>query len=289
MKHLLKQQKGEMILIILLVMAVGLTIGLSVASRSLTDIRLSTQIEESSRAFSAAEAGIESILKQGIFSASDIPSTPITGTNTTYNVSLSSLGNSASLFEFPSDISEGDAQTIWLVPQKEGGPDTEGTDYNSQQIAVCWKALSSAVAAPALEVSVLYIDTNGDYEIARNAYDPDNTARSGNGFTTSGISSPSTNCSGYDYEVMVDFATLDDALPITASDKLVALRLRPVYAGARLAVLPQGASLPEQGKNIVSTGQTASGVSRKWNVVQTYSAPHDIFDYALWSGTEISK
>lgn len=57
------KNRGQMILVILLVMAVGLTIGLSVASRSITDVNFSTKIEDSSRAFSAAESGIEEALR----------------------------------------------------------------------------------------------------------------------------------------------------------------------------------------------------------------------------------
>ena len=53
-----KSELGQALIIILLVMAVGLTMGLAVVSRSVTDIRISQQEEESARAFSAAEAGI---------------------------------------------------------------------------------------------------------------------------------------------------------------------------------------------------------------------------------------
>ncbi|MGB9585898.1 MAG: hypothetical protein ACPL7A_00585, partial [Anaerolineales bacterium] len=61
----MKKNSGQALLIILLVMAVGLTIGLAVISRSVTDIRISRQEEESARMFSVAEAGIEEALKAG--------------------------------------------------------------------------------------------------------------------------------------------------------------------------------------------------------------------------------
>src|SRR5687768_11168985 len=59
----MKKMKGQVILILLLVMTVGLAIGLSVIQRSLSDVTTASKIEQSSRAFSAAEAGIERALK----------------------------------------------------------------------------------------------------------------------------------------------------------------------------------------------------------------------------------
>ncbi|MBU3957074.1 hypothetical protein KKI19_02265 [Patescibacteria group bacterium] len=46
-----RDSSGQALLIILLVMAVALTIGLSVVSRSITDIRISQEQEQSARAF----------------------------------------------------------------------------------------------------------------------------------------------------------------------------------------------------------------------------------------------
>ena len=61
----LRNQRGQALLIVVLVMAVALTIGLAVVSRSITDIKISRQEEESARVFSVAEAGIEEALKLG--------------------------------------------------------------------------------------------------------------------------------------------------------------------------------------------------------------------------------
>ncbi len=52
-------QKGQIVILLLLTMLVALSIGLVVTQRSLTDLSTSTQSEQASRAFSAAEAGLE--------------------------------------------------------------------------------------------------------------------------------------------------------------------------------------------------------------------------------------
>jgi len=58
-------ENGQILLIVVITMIVALTVGLSIASRTVTELRLSRQNEESQRAFNAAEAGIDRVLKQG--------------------------------------------------------------------------------------------------------------------------------------------------------------------------------------------------------------------------------
>lgn len=76
-------QSGQTLLILLLSTLVALTIGLAITQRSLTDVSNSTKVEQSSRAFSAAEAGIEKIYNPNISAA-------VTG-----NIADDELGNSA--------------------------------------------------------------------------------------------------------------------------------------------------------------------------------------------------
>src|SRR3990167_1792944 len=60
----LKSQSGQILIIFLLILVIGLAIILSIASRAITDLRVSTTSEESSRAYFAAEAGVEEALKR---------------------------------------------------------------------------------------------------------------------------------------------------------------------------------------------------------------------------------
>ena len=58
-------QPGQVLLLTLLVLSVATTVVLSLIGRATTDVAISNQIAESQRAFSAAEAGIEEMLKTG--------------------------------------------------------------------------------------------------------------------------------------------------------------------------------------------------------------------------------
>jgi type II secretory pathway pseudopilin PulG len=60
--HNTRNQSGQVGIIIILIMVVLLTFGLSIASRSTREVALSQQEEESNRVFNAAEAGVERAL-----------------------------------------------------------------------------------------------------------------------------------------------------------------------------------------------------------------------------------
>ncbi|MBI2029444.1 hypothetical protein HYT02_03450 [Candidatus Gottesmanbacteria bacterium] len=283
-----KSQRGEIILIILLVMAVGLTIGLAVASRSITDVRLSNQIEESSRAFSAAEAGIEEVLKTGLINYTPPGGSVSVGSGASYNVQLNSYGPSNDIFTFPTEIAEGDTQTIWLVGQKAdgSGPDDSVRLYNGGSINLCWEDLVTGTT-PALDVSLLF-KSGSEYKVVREAFDP--VSRSNDFVPAQNGDQCSMAGTNQKYWTLFNF-NMDASIPYdNINDTPIAIRVRPVYTKTKIAAKgSDGGIIPEQGKNIVSTGQTNSGVERRWNVVQTYSSPNDIFDYAVWSNKDLTK
>ncbi len=293
----LNSNHGQIILIILLVMAVGVTVGLSVANRAVTDVKISTQIEESNRAFSAAEAGIESILNQNLASVSGATLEGSLGPNdeASYRVEVTSVGNDSDIFSFPDFILDGDHQTVWLVNQGADGPVVDTRIYNSDVITVCWKGTEGVPDIPAIEISA-FMNDSGEFKVAREYFDPDSgrIVSEGSGFATvsdqSGGYCDNSLGTTYTYRVNVNFITLDPEVTIVGDYVPVAIRVRPIYANSYIAVQRDPAAVfPEQGKNIVSTGTTDTGVTRKWNVEQYYSAPQDIFEYAVWSGGSLTK
>lgn len=62
------KRPGQIALIVILVTVVGLTVAVSVLSRSVTTVAISTKEQEKARSFSAAEAGIEDALRQDLSS-----------------------------------------------------------------------------------------------------------------------------------------------------------------------------------------------------------------------------
>jgi hypothetical protein len=295
-----KANSGQIILILILITVVGLTIGLSLISRTITDVRISSQIEQSSKAFSAAEAGIESALKSGqaiptntslqyAFNLNDQDSK----SKATYQITK--IGGTNSVFEFPL-TSPGNSQTLWLIDHSEDGslPDlasavtyslsTGSTFPNDNSIDICWGNNA------ALVLTLLYQDSEG-YKIAKATYDTDNTRTPTNNFTL--VTKGSNFCNlSYDSKVSINsyngskpqFVAGNVEFNTLLSPKLILLRIQPVYASTSIAAKPNGSrSLPVQGKQITSVGYTDTGVVRKIQVSQGFYTLPEMFNFAYYS------
>ena len=256
-------QKGQALIVILLVLAVALTVGLAVVSRSVTDIGTSTTQEESSRALSAAEAGIEAALAAPM--------------NQQYNsigvVGIPYSGNSISI---PEPLSAGESATIFMTGHDSDGNITEGVgEYSPGSLDLCWGTVSTG-SKPAIEAS-LYYKTAGVYKITRYAYDPDSRG----GFTASdtSIGSCPTDHS-YLYHKTIS------GLP---SGKIL-LRVRLLYNGdtAHFVAVSGSSSFPVQGKNITSEA-TDGSTTRKIEVFQRYPDLAPMLDSAVFSGAGLVK
>lgn len=267
-----KTARGQALLILILVMAVGLTVGLSLSTRSVSDLKVSGQTEDSSRAFSAAEAGIEAALKGD---------TALSGTvgNGSYALTILTAGGNDSPFSL-GDLAVFDTYTVWLVGHNSTGDvDVTVTPYTGTSIDVCWDKADSASDVPAMEASVLYKDGTS-YKVWRGAYDPTSSRTASNNFNYSNVSS--AVCAGKTQnKVTIDLSFL--------TGTKIALRLRPFYAKASVSVVPSsGNPLPGQGLSISSVG-TAGQTTRKVVVTQSYGSLPSIFDYVLFSGKDANK
>ncbi len=273
--HYSHKESGQVLLISLLVLSIATTVALSLIGRSTTDVAISNQISESSRAFSAAEAGIEEALKTGAGSAG----AQVLTAGVTYNVSKADIGGAAGAYVVPKKVNRGSAETLWLVGHNADGTLVERPTYTAPTIDVCW---SSEGTTPAMIVSVVYKTAVGAYRVAKGAYDPNSTRVLTNKF--SGVTSTTGGCgsgTGTTYKQTVTFGSFTPAIN-PASDTLLMLRLQPVYADANLAVNATSA-LPLQGGKIESTGTSEAGITRKIVVYQQYQSPPSIFDSVIYS------
>ena len=105
---MIKYQKGQILLLVVLVMTIALTIGLSLATRTITDIRTTTEEENSQRAFSAAEAGIEKAL---------LESSGATGSfvnNTSFQTSIATVSGITLPLNNGNPILKDEAADVWF-------------------------------------------------------------------------------------------------------------------------------------------------------------------------------
>jgi len=251
---------GQALLVILLIMAVALTIGLAITSRTVTDVEISGKTEEAARAFSAAEAGIEESLVTGI----DAGGTFETGAE--FHSAVARLGEGDSEFVFP-DVSRNEIKTLYLANYGTDGTLTQS--YIASSIELCWND-DAAIEA------TLYYDSGG-YKVARYAVDSI-TRDPANNFELA----ESVGCAGLEHNKTLTFPA---GTPLF-------LRIRVLYMDSvKVGVRTPGGVggvLPAQGVKIVSTGE--AGIStRKVEVIRMHPAPPGIFDFLLYSGGDLSK
>lgn len=272
-------QKGQVLLITLLVLTIATTVALSLISRTTTDTTITSQIEDSSRAFSAAEAGIEEALSSGAGSAG---AQVLTGEGASYDVTVTSIQDAAGIYVFPKKISQGETATLWLVAHDSSGQLVETPTYTSNSIRICW---SSESTTPALIATLLYKESSDEsYRIVKAAYDPSGSRAATNSFSSSYTAGGCGGTTGTDYRVTFTYPGLNPA-----ADILLELRIRPVYSDAIIAIDSGASALPVQAKRIDSTGSTVTGTNRKIVVYQQFRAPSTIFDSAIYSQSSIIK
>lgn len=266
----MRKEKGQALLIVILTMVVALTVGLSVASRSITNIRTSTAQEESQRAFSAAEAGIEEALKSGISIAEQtLPNSAKYFANVITPVSTTE-------FLVPNPVLKDEATQIWLSNYNGcASPPCYVNPYNGT-ITIYWgDPAESCTDVAALEV-IAFSGSATSPIVTRYALDPCS------GFRGNNFSSVTTG------DFTLQGVHFRNTYFITVSNGLI-MRIIPLYKSTKIGVKGT-ASLPSQGKEIESTGKVVTGnneVVRKIKVFQSNPSLPSLFDYAIFSGTNL--
>ena len=292
----LLNQKGQALLIVLLSMSVILTIVLSILSRSVTDIAVTTREEEALRAFSAAEAGVEQALLEGGFQV-------LTGdfeeNSSSFRAEVSGFAEGTSEFAYPIEIASGDTATVWFVAHDDNGSlicDATHPCYTGTQMTVCWGNVGTpadSVTTPALEVSVLYAATPGDYStvrVARQTFDANTLRRASNSFSAANLGC-TAEAQSYAFGATVDFAGLGiPAVSFGTQNGLQVAKLRMIYntGVSHLLGVDAGNILPAQGAKIDSVGNAGES-TRRVEVYKLFADLPPIFDSVLFTPSSISK
>jgi Tfp pilus assembly protein PilX len=282
-KNRFSNQKGQALLIVVLVMVIGLTIGLSVASRTIINLRNTNDQAASQKALSAAEAGIERAIKNPEVShiSGYFPGTgSITSSN--YQTTVSQINGSGNLLlNGGVEVTKNDAIYVWVTPYS----DNFSTSW-SGQLTIYWGDGTNDCStnnAAALEVSVIYGPTGctgaackDSPNLKRYVFDPCSNRVSSNHFD-SNVTTAKTPMPGATGEVDLNYYKT-----INLSNYAVLLvRINPIYKESHIGVsgIPANVS---QGNNIISTG-TANQNTRKITVYEGFpEVPAEFFPYTLF-------
>lgn len=261
--NMIKDQKGQALLVIVLVMVVALTVGLSVASRTITNLRNTREQANSQKALSAAEAGIEQAIKNGANVAGSF-----TG-NTTYNTTVSQVnGTNPFLLNGGGSVPKNDAIYVWVTPYSSNPVNLWQNPWNGS-LTIYWGDNTGDCNNAAVEVSVIS-GSRATPTITRYTADPCAARRSSNNFSNSATSN--TTISGIRFYYQRTIAITNGLL----------VRVDPIYKATFMGASGSSA-LPSQGSIITSTGTSDNTTQRKVTVFQSYpEIPAEFFPYTLF-------
>lgn len=254
-------RKGQALVVILLVLAVALTVGLAVVSRSVTEIGISTTQKESAQALAAAEAGIEQALAGNVSLPIGVTSVPVGG-----NTEV----------EIPEPLVAGESVTIFLAGHNANGDLDTTVQYTGTDLGLCW---GQGDVNPAVEVTVYY-KSGANYLVTRTTADPNiNRAAQNNFSSTDGGASCPTGRTYQHYKKI--------SMP---AGTLLMMRVRVLYNQdiAQYLAVKGTSAIPVQGQDITAVGSEGQ-TSRKVNVFQRYPDLSPILDTAVFSGANLVK
>ena len=257
-------KSGQILILVLLIVVVALAIGLSVASRNIINLRTSTQIDQSQRAFSAAEGGIEKVLSR-------LPEN--IGESTVQVGDLKAKVNVVASNIYKRSISLGDVGQILLEGATGGEIKIEWAELQTSEV-------EDTKGGPA-SIEVLQVYGEDSNQQTRWYF--------GGKFPRSGEDLYSEKSLGHKSCLSSEYwgcVILGIQKP---SPKV--LRIKPFWASTTVKVSgADSGALSLQSFDITSTSTTDWGITRKVQVTRT-ALPQlpAIFDYVLYSEGDIVK
>lgn len=249
----MNSQKGQVLLITVMLLSVVLTITLALAFRSTTETQITKLEEESQKTLAAAEAGVEGVIKNDI-------------SNQTYSIN-NFVGNyfsgtaqvsSGSSSSFVTPLLPKDGQyTFYLADYKTTTGFSTTTYYNNRTLNINFR---SETDCPAIELTFI-TDTNG---VIRKLIDPCNLVAGGNKEVT-------TTIPFVDSFPDVVFQNRSQFL-IPSTTKYKVVIVRSLFASTKIGFHDSASNdLLDQGKFITSTARASStGVVKKVQLFQSF-------------------
>lgn len=280
---LTKSQSGQILLVVVLTMIVALTVGLSIAARIVTELKISKQNEESQRAFQAAESGIQqTLLKQNSINI------PIDlGNNASFSTTYAADTGTAIVMNNGQAVDQATGGDVWLSDyssdpalifknQMGGGSPVAITMYWGSPSQTSCSTGSGDATAPAVEV-ILLQGTIANPTIQKAVFESNGCARISNAITGTTSGGPFT---------LRDTKFLNSASLTFNGSSLSSgfvMKVIPIFNSSVIGFQSQSVTFPPQGSVVTSTG-TSGDTVRKVVYYQSYpQLPLEVFPYSILS------
>lgn len=277
--NILKNQSGQALLIIVLVMVVGLTVTLAVVSRSIVNLKTSVEQTDSQKALAAAEAGVEQTIKNKANIGSDSNYINI-GNGASYKTNITQVaGNVSFLVNGGNIVSKNEGAYIWLSDYNNSGSWTPG--WSGDLIIYFGDPAKTDANNPAIEIVLISGANVATAQTKRFAFDPYSTRANSNNFTKY----PSNTATAVFQKITTTVSGKQFAYRIILNNIVngFVVRTNPIYQSSYIGAGRPAAdpSLPAQGQVIVAEAKSGS-VRRKVTVFQGYpELPAELFPYSI--------
>lgn len=279
-------QKGQVLLIVVLVMVVALSVGLSIASRSITNLRITSEEENSQKAFTAAEAGIEEAIKANP-PGKNVGSNPVIANESLGNnaniqqVSIQEIKNTTDILVNNGNVvPQDDGADIWLTNYNSDYTKLYQPPYWSGTLTFYWGSSSDVCSATASQntqaaIEVVVISgVRNNPRIDRFAYDQCPGRLAVNKFSVANTGTYTLNTTNgqktFHYQAVIP----------NVQNGLIA-RVIPLYAQTSIWVNGTQ-NFPSQGRIVTATA-TSDTTTRKISYFQGYETLPSEFFYSLFS------
>lgn len=247
--------QGQIVALILLVILVGATLGFSIAGTTIRNIQETSNNEESNRAYSAAEAGIETKLLEIETAGSAVPITTPTGISSGAEIKQVTVNSSTGL-------------AIALLPKDQVA-----------QLNLVGAAANTSVAIQYDDQASIVVSkisgTDPNYNVSRWAFNCNNSRS--NGFSNASIAGATYVYDGVTKKCTLTISGINGSVGV---DQV--MRIRAMYEDTSLTVTTPVGSLPVQSTVVTSTGRSGES-ERTIRVERSQPVAPAIFDYVLFS------
>lgn len=285
----MKTKNGQISILVLVIAAISLTFGLSLSKRSVNEIQVDTNTEESKKAFSVAESALNKFYGGNRQPLSD---TNISGG--TASVAESSIVGISNKLDFPQFVANNDMAFFWLMGHNSDGTLNYSDTFSDTSVIVCVnQSFDGAVA-----IETYYRDNSPtpQFLVKRTGFNTKDPAIvMGVGVTGFTVANTSNTCEDNMAQVRDGGGNNLSLVSGQANFKPVFLVVRPInpadsIKGTKIRLVSIGANFPSQGNQILSTGKFGQ-TQRTIRVNNLYSLalPYNFMLQAITAGGSIKS
>lgn len=271
--------RGQITVLVLLLGLLGLTASLSMASRSLSDIKQVTQVDAGTKALAAAETALQYGLSKLPTITLPDPGEQVTTTIPPTEISIPNIKSLEYTVRSPSSLT---AKIENIAKDDVGQLDVTTINTSAKRLNIFWQQGS---------LEVIIRDKND--VIRRFGINPPGSTQT-NGFSGGYAYSDTSNCpslcsvpAGYSY-------CSGELIPVDRNNDRL-LRIKPIYTSSSVIVCTLNAGqsraydMPLDYLEIEAKAVTTNDTVKKVQAIKYPAAMPSLFDYVLYSGGGISK